>query len=117
MYKVYADDKRVITPLHKGQTYQSRLKISQYDETCTDTTTKFRFPLGMVVQRHSFIGGIMETPLLVGWKSSNIDIYDGTTNLGKTLSRYTCLPLNSIDLFKTLVARFGHNMPPVDPIT
>ncbi|XP_020229965.1 uncharacterized protein LOC109810808 [Cajanus cajan] len=87
------------------------------------------------IRRHPFVDGIMETPLPFGWKSLNIDRYDGTTdpdehvdlyitqvNLtnedaimcrvfstslkGAVLNWYTQLPMESIDNFDTLVRQF-----------
>ncbi|RDX63385.1 hypothetical protein CR513_58199, partial [Mucuna pruriens] len=69
------------------------------------------------LRKHLFMDEIIETPLLVGWKNLSLNKYEGTTDpnkhinayvsQGAALNWYTRLPPNSIDLFETLMMKFG----------
>lgn len=89
------------------------------------------------VRLHPFVNGFMDIPLPITWKSLNIEIYDGTSDLDEHLHAFTtqvnlyynddavlckvfpislkwststwykCLPLRSIDSFIALANRFG----------
>ncbi|RDY11034.1 hypothetical protein CR513_04356, partial [Mucuna pruriens] len=65
-------------------------------------------PMAPHVRQHSFIGGIMETSLLKGYRGMHLDKYDSTIDLGEYLANcITQLLANSIDSFKTLKKRFN----------
>ncbi|RDX57963.1 hypothetical protein CR513_62759, partial [Mucuna pruriens] len=71
----------------------------------------FNNPRRSDTQRHPFVDGIIETPLPIGWKN----IFNFSQ--GGNIELVYLTPPNSIDLFETLMARFGHNMPQAYPIS
>lgn len=45
-------------------------------------------PVGQTTRRHPFIDRIMEVNIPLGWKTLNLERYDGTINLDKHLDAF-----------------------------